>query len=200
MKRSSARGPRRGTVAATIVLVVAAGLIQGPARARSVPTARNGAVIAAVDRTVATDQLRDVHGDMNLFSFNPSGTVTQLTDTPEDDYAPDVSPDGRYIAFTRGLPAEGIAGDICILDTLSGEVTNLTQSPAVHEWGPSWSPDGKRIAFVGSAGGPQGTQRLYKMRPDGAGVTEISELSLGAAGQEAATTGVPWKIDWGPRP
>lgn len=108
---------------------------------------RNGSIIASVERSVGSDRLRDVHGDMNLFSFSASGVVTQLTDTVDDDYAPDVSPDGRYIAFTRGLSSNGALGDIYVLDARSNDVTNLTQTPGLHEYGPTWSPDGETIAF-----------------------------------------------------
>ena len=61
------------------------------------------------------------------------------------------SPDGRSLAMTR-------AGDdfpeIWIGDVERGVTTRLTAEPFINE-GPSWSPDGTRIAYQRSIFGPQ---------------------------------------------
>lgn len=173
-------------VIASLVLVGAAGsFVNGRAAARDTSGARrevgdaNGPIIASVDRSLPADQIRDAHGDMNLFAFSSSGVVHQLTDTFDDDYAAEVSPDGRLIAFTRGLSMNGTLGDIYTLDTGSGEVTNLTQTPALHEYGPTWSPDAELIAFSRSdpdtPGGDLRNDDLYIVGADGGEPTRLTK-------------------------
>jgi dipeptidyl aminopeptidase/acylaminoacyl peptidase len=51
------------------------------------------------------------------------------------------SPDGRYLVY-------GKAGDLFLYDDETKENRNLTNTPDRWELMPSWSPQGKRIAFV----------------------------------------------------
>ena len=57
-----------------------------------------------------------------------------------------VSPDGASIAFDY-LDVLG-RKDIYILSINNGEIKNLTNEIAGNSYGPSWSPDGKKIAFA----------------------------------------------------
>src|SRR5262245_44526845 len=72
------------------------------------------------------------------------------------------SPDGRFVAyevkdwssttesygeFSRiGTPPVGIGCNLWIVDTQSGQARNLTPNQG-NNWGPSWSPDGKYLAY-----------------------------------------------------
>jgi hypothetical protein len=64
------------------------------------------------------------------------------------DYQPDVSPDGRRVAFVR---YDGRAVELMLLEIGSGEVRRLTEAGAVN-LEPRWSPDGTRLAFVSTEG------------------------------------------------
>ncbi|MCX8038730.1 MAG: PDZ domain-containing protein [Candidatus Sumerlaeia bacterium] len=44
-------------------------------------------------------------------------------------------------------------GDIFTVPAKKGDPRNLTQTPAVHERSPAWSPDGRQIAYFSDAGG-----------------------------------------------
>ncbi len=75
-----------------------------------------------------------------------------LTSDRHDDDVPSWSPDGRRIAFVRESPAEpGKArdSDLFVVDARSGAApTQLTDFDGPDGGRPSWSPDGKWIAFT----------------------------------------------------
>ncbi len=73
-----------------------------------------------------------------------SEAATQLTDGPGYDNQPDVSPDGRFVAYSS---YRGDAIDLLLLDVASGATSVLVKNGAVNVE-PRFSPDGKRIAFV----------------------------------------------------
>jgi Tol biopolymer transport system component len=54
---------------------------------------------------------------------------------------PELSPDGKYVAFSRDAPS-----DIWILDIEKNLTSRLTSDPAEDSF-PVWSPDGRTIAF-----------------------------------------------------
>lgn len=83
--------------------------------------------------------------------------ATQLTAGEGYDYQPDVSPDGRWVAFDR---YDGNAVELELLELSTGAVTALTSNHAVNVE-PRWSPDGARIAYVSTA--YEGRWHVYTM-------------------------------------
>ena len=117
--------------------------------------------------------------EADIYVMNADGTgvnrVTNGNGLPESHL--DWSPDGTTIAFS------GMTGGLPHVYTVrpdgSGE-TRLTDVSTMDE-GPSWSPDGKKIAFHSyrDAGPPSSCGfgcdgEIYLMNPDGSGQTRIT--------------------------
>ena len=96
----------------------------------------------------------DRDGNPEIYVMDTDGQNPQrLTDNPAVDHSPSWSPDGKRIAFVSERDehphkVQGqFAGEIYVMDTDGGNQLNLTNNPA-EDNGPSWSPDGKQIAFA----------------------------------------------------
>ncbi len=74
-------------------------------------------------------------------------------DSPE---SPDISPDGREVAFA-GL--RGAIGDIFIVNIDSGEIRNLTNDQ-FGDFAPTFSPDGKSIIYLARV---SGNDKLFRL-------------------------------------
>lgn len=84
------------------------------------------------------------NGYAHLFAFDPSSRrLVRLTDGPQDDIAPALSPDRSRLAFASRRNRHW---DIYLLDLTGGMVTQLTNTPA-YDGAPSWSPDGLWLAY-----------------------------------------------------
>jgi Tol biopolymer transport system component len=83
---------------------------------------------------------------------------------PINGTSPALSPDGRIVALHRRVSGNI---DIWLVETATGRVTRFTSDPA-DDVQPTWSPDGRRIAFASSRKGWD----LYIKSVDGALGTE----------------------------
>jgi dipeptidyl aminopeptidase/acylaminoacyl peptidase len=89
---------------------------------------------------------------------------------------PQVSPDGRRVAFTVGDVNFGdnrVVTQIYVTSIDGGEVKQLTNAKS-SSTAPRWSPDGKRIAFT--TGG-----QIWVMDSDGDNKEQVTKISTGAA-------------------
>src|SRR5262249_25841466 len=85
--------------------------------------------------------------------FDRNGKRLGVAGLPGTYGRPELSPDGKYVAFERGTPAH-----IWILDIDRGSITDLTTGPANYG-NARWSADGSRILFVSDR---DGTPGLYE--------------------------------------
>lgn len=116
---------------------------------------------------------------LDLFTVNADGTGrTQLTNTPEAEFAPSWSPDGAYIAY--GSYRGGFPNAYVMNADGTGD---HVLTAAVSEAGsPTWSPDGTRLAFYSA--GPSGAPRrgLYVVKADGTGLTFLTDEASDGSG------------------
>lgn len=89
-----------------------------------------------------------------IYVVRPDGSsLRKLTDRGSD---PAWSPDGRHIAFVTDRDENGqlsygdrefFANELYVMDADGRRSARLTRTKSLNERSPSWSPDGRRIAF-----------------------------------------------------
>jgi len=89
----------------------------------------------------------DLAGRPNLWKVSASGGwPIQLTQSDERQYSPVWSPDGKWIVYEQDHAGDEL-WDLYAIPSDGGEIINLTNTPAIREQDPSWSHDGRTIAF-----------------------------------------------------
>jgi dipeptidyl aminopeptidase/acylaminoacyl peptidase len=91
---------------------------------------------------------------------------------------PEVSPDGRLIAYavaTPDLDANRSIRNIWIVPVAGGDPRQVTVGGSDER--PRWSPDSKKIAFLSSR---RGTPQVYSISLDGGEASQVTFLSTGA--------------------
>ena len=97
-----------------------------------------------------------------IYAMNPDGSnAGRIIYDTASDVDPDISPDGKSIAFTSNQTGNN---EIFVQDR-SG-VRNLTNNAANDEWA-RWSPNGKQIVFGSNR--DAGVFEIYVMKADGTG-------------------------------
>ena len=152
----------------------------------------DGSTIAFTRLTVRSDL---EHEKLALYIVAPGGNgLTKLIDGGGQGVW---SPDGKRIAFTSIRDRFGRtcfeectpSGEIYVADADGSHQRRLTRSRA-DDRSPTWSPDGRSIAFVSDRSDPQlHDNEIYVMRADGSDLQKI-------------TSSGDWSLDpaWRPAP
>lgn len=113
-----------------------------------------------------------------------------------------VSPDGKWIAFAgqknNGQLYSQNDNQIWLVDE-SGASRPLEASPGPGRT-PSWSPDGRRIAFESGRGSPDGRYALFIVNRDGSGLTQVTDYALNGNHPVWSPDGRALVFSWGSEP
>ena len=114
------------------------------------------------------------YAEIRRYSFeiavsNIDGTESRrLTENEAFDSDPVWSPDGTRIAFISDRSGKKYSSDPDKLYTMASDGSDVRMLFSKSAGSPAWSPDGRLIAFIGEGA-------VHTVRPDGSGLTRISE-------------------------
>jgi len=112
--------------------------------------------------------------------------ATRLTAPELEGGYPDVSPDGRQVAFDSHESTK-LPPFLWIMRTDGSHLRRLTSLFAAH---PAFAPDNKKIAFVGGTVFP-GTGDLYLINPDGSGLQLVLHCPEGCLNPHWSSQALP---------
>ncbi|MCC6222183.1 MAG: PD40 domain-containing protein [Thermoleophilia bacterium] len=155
-----------------LVLLGSVCALAGGTAASSQP---GGKLLICSNRADPTDVTRRSY-DLYVASGN-GAVVARLTDASGEDCDAEWSPDGKRIVFVsyRNDPdASGFGNaELYVMNADGSKQIRLTANE-VADKSPTWSPDGRRIAFTRQAGSQSGeAEDLYVMNADGSGETKL---------------------------
>ena len=119
-----------------------------------------------------SDRDNDRGHNIEIYMMDADGSnQINITNNLTMDEDPSWSPDGKRIVFTAQREGHvvhnlDITSEIYVMDADGGNQQRLTENRN-SDWSPSWSPDGKRIAFMADRKGDHIKFDIYVMDADG---------------------------------
>ena len=121
-------------------------------------------------------------GAAHIYVINTDGTGRRRLTSASGGALPDVSPDGRRIAFLIVRPKEwpdSREWGVYVMDASGRHQRRLVGGRGVPPSGPSWSPDGRMLMFVSAS---RTADSLFVINGDGTGLTRLErKANLDAA-------------------
>lgn len=147
-------------------------------------------VLSPDGKRIVFTSLKD--GDLDIYTMNTDGTdVRRLTNTPGYDGGAWWSPDGKTIVYRANHPTDsaelGAYRDLLaqrlvrpakvelfIMNADGSDQRQITHLGGAN-FGPSWTPDGKKIIFASNYLSPRsGNFDLFLVNPDGTALEQIT--------------------------
>jgi dipeptidyl aminopeptidase/acylaminoacyl peptidase len=104
--------------------------------------------------------------------------VARLADVAE----PAISPDGEFVAYTVttvNATEDEPQSDVWRVRWDGSNRQALTQTPDSSEWRPSFSPDGRWLAFLADRGGDDATTQIWIMSTTGGEARKLTDFAGG---------------------
>jgi Tol biopolymer transport system component len=124
------------------------------------------ATVASLDRLAFAQE----RSNIDIYRFEVGHPPEALLVSSFPDYNPDLSPNGRRIAFESGRAADG--QEIWLAAVDGSNPTQLTRGPGIRQGFPQWSPDGQRIAF--DSQGEDGRWDIWTIAADGGSPSRLT--------------------------
>jgi TolB protein len=147
-------------------------------------------VLSPDGKRIVFTSLKD--GDLEIYTMNADGSgVRRLTNTPGYDGGAWWSPDGKQIVYRANHPTDSTElkayrdllaqrlvrpsrVELFIMNADGSNQRQITRLGGAN-FGPSWTPDGKRIIFSSNYKNPRGGNfDLYLINPDGSDLEQIT--------------------------
>lgn len=147
-------------------------------------------VLSPDGKKIVFTSLKD--GDLEVYTMNADGTnVKRLTFTPGYDGGAWWSPDGKQIVYRANHPTDSAElrnyrdlldqrlvrpakVELYLMNADGSNQRQITHLGGAN-FGPSWTPDGKRIIFASNYKNPRsGNFDLYLVNPDGSGLEQLT--------------------------
>ena len=147
-------------------------------------------VLSPDGKKIVFTSLKD--GDLEIYTMNVDGTdVRRLTNAPGYDGGPWWSPDGKKIAYRAYHPTDSTEladyqsllkqrmvrptkMELWVMNADGSDQHQITHLGGAN-FGPSWTPDGKRIIFSSNYKNPHSRNfDLYLINVDGSGMEQVT--------------------------
>jgi Tol biopolymer transport system component len=192
---------RRGAVLLSLALGAAlSAVVELAGMAPEAKAAFTEKIVFASNRTTGTG-VNNPTGDHEIFRMNADGTgVRQLTTNKVDDFGPVLSPDKTKVTYNSyGKQTSNPEGDfeIYLMNVSDGSgKKNLSNNGSdVFDYGPAFSPGGKKIAYTSNgkqASNPEGDAEVYRMNAlDGTSKKNLSNNGIEVPGAFPVDDGGP---------
>jgi Tol biopolymer transport system component len=157
----------------------ATGRSLGPPEPLTLPTLWSGRYSLARDGKKVAFESLDWRSTLHRVAFDEAAektvgaplSVFQSTGRPIRDHR--ISPDGQWVVFSRS----GVQEDLFLTRMDGSQYRRLTDD-AFRDRGPSFSPDGRRIAFYSDR---SGAYEHWTIRPDGSGLEQLTRRQGGSS-------------------
>ena len=165
------------------------------------PLAWGAAGLLALAVAVQAGRLLERRGPISTGAPVAPSAVLRLTNRPGPERWPQLSPDGKTLAFVA-VAAASEAGDVFIQRVGGGNAINLTPDSPGNDTHPAFSPDGSRIAFRSEREGGG----LFVMGSTGESVKRLADVGYNPSwspdGREIVVSTASWsavasRTGWG---